>query len=101
MWSTPGGYFADVVGYGAGAGSYTLQLACDENAPYHVFGGGCVGSNGLVPTWNVRDRELSLPANASLSGTMFAQQAFGFDPPANALCLTTSSAGTGILSILR
>lgn len=53
-----GQYYAEVSGFGASAGTYTLRLTCDTQAQYHTFDGGCPGSNALNPRWNVREWEL-------------------------------------------
>lgn len=175
VWLPVGSYFAEITASTAAAtGTYTLRLACNQSAQYHVFAGGCVGSNGLAPRWTVRHLEQPLigttfvgefrdcPANGvvfpflgfsrtvalgsiplpldlgvvgapgcvldvdpvvstglltdaiggatwafpipqvpALSGVVIAQQAFVFDPTVNALGLTLSNAGHGVLTNLR
>jgi len=60
IWLPVGAYYVDLGGVGNDVGSYTVQVNCDDSADYHVFAGGCPGSSGLPPTWNVRDWELPL-----------------------------------------
>lgn len=51
-------YFAVSANNATNAGTYFLQVTCNESALYSNFAGGCVGSNALVPSWTVREWEL-------------------------------------------
>lgn len=60
-----GTYLLDVAAYQQLTGTYTLSLVAlpGQNAAqssYLVLGGGCMGSNGLVPQWTVRPFEVPL-----------------------------------------
>ncbi|MBP8300589.1 MAG: PPC domain-containing protein [Planctomycetes bacterium] len=175
IFLTPGTYYIAVAANNAtNAGTYFLQVRCNENALYHNFAGGCVGSNTLAPRWNVREWELPMlgttlvseftncPANTvvlpfagfsrtltsnslslpfdltplgapgcmvevdplitqllltnaqgtatttfaipfvpALSGIVFAQQALVLDLGANSLGVTTTNAGTGLITASR
>lgn len=80
-WLTPGTYYVNVEGYGAGdVGRYLLTLECGGGVPgFARLGGGCAGTNGFAPAMSARSYEQALlgttfvidvtrtPANALLS----------------------------------
>ena len=53
-------YVAVAANNATNAGTYFLQVRCNESALYHNFVGGCVGSNTQTPRWNVREWELPM-----------------------------------------
>lgn len=90
-----GTYVLDVDGFQALTGTYTLDLIAlpGQNASraiYQVLGGGCPGSNNLVPSWRVR------PFEVPLLGTTLVGE-FG-NAPASTLIVGFAGLSTSITS---
>jgi hypothetical protein len=60
IWLPAGTYYAELAGFGTSTGSYVLRLNCGQSALYHDFVGGCAGSGGRFPYYDVRDWELPM-----------------------------------------